>query len=254
MRRPFVCGNWKMHKRLNEALALVKGIMTALCQEVYDRVDVAVAPPFVYIAALSLLAKGTPLALAAQDVFWEDEGAYTGEVSPLMLKDVGCLYCIVGHSERRTYFGETDETVNRKVRALLKAGIRPIVCVGERLKEREEDRVFEVVKRQVLGALEGVSLSTPHGLVVAYEPVWAIGTGRVATPEVAQEVHAFIRGLLMELYGDMAEGIRILYGGSVKPDNISGLMEQPDIDGALVGGASLKVESFVEIVKRAGGL
>ncbi len=253
MRRPFICGNWKMHKDLAGAVTLVKGLLVAIDAACYEKVDVGVAPSFVHLAPVSRLLSGTPVLVGAQDVFWEREGAYTGEVSPAMLRDLGCSFCIVGHSERRAYFGETDGSVNRKVKALLDAGITPIVCVGETLEERESGRVFDVVKGQLAGALEDVDLDDPGMLVIAYEPVWAIGTGKVATPSAAQEVHAFIRETLSGLYGGLAEGVRILYGGSVKPDNIAGLMEQPDIDGALVGGASLKVESFAGIVKKAGG-
>ncbi len=253
MRKPFICGNWKMHKRLDEALELVKGIMMKLDYNCYERADVAVAPPFVYLSAVSLLVKATPLDLCAQDVFWEKEGAYTGEVSPVMLKDVGCDYCIVGHSERRTYFCETDETVNKKVKALIEHEITPIVCVGERLEEREAGKVFEVVGRQIREGLAGVKIDAPNQLVIAYEPVWAIGTGKVATPQQAQEVHSFIRELLREMFGAMADSIRILYGGSVKPNNIASLIEQEDIDGALVGGASLSAPDFTQIVKIAGG-
>ena len=254
MRRPFICGNWKMNKDRESALSLVRGILLGITPELGERVDIGVAPPFVYLPIVSAVIEGTPVKLSAQDVFWEKEGAFTGEVSPYMLKDLGCTYCIVGHSERRIYFGETDEHVNKKVKALLEACITPIVCVGEKLEEREEGRVFEVVSQQVKGALNGVEVSSGEEIVIAYEPVWAIGTGKVATPEIAQEVHSYIRSLLKETIGDVAEKVRILYGGSVKPDNIAGLMEQPDIDGALVGGASLKAESFCEIIKVAGGM
>ena len=253
MRKTFVCGNWKMHKTADEALFLVKQLLIGIDAFWYEKVEVAVAPPFVYLFPLSRLLRGTPIGLSAQDVFWEMEGAFTGEVSPAMLKDLGCRYCIVGHSERRSYFGETDEDVNRKVKALISCGIVPIVCVGERLEEREAGKVKEVVERQVKGALDGVEIASPSDIVIAYEPVWAIGTGRVATPEDAQEVHAFIRELLKDMWGELADKIRILYGGSVKPDNVASLVAQPDIDGALVGGASLKAESFIEIVKNAGG-
>jgi triosephosphate isomerase len=193
---------------------------------------------------------GSFIALAGQNLHWEASGAYTGEVSASMLLDVGCKYVIIGHSERRQFFGETDETVNRRVKAALSAGLDPIVCVGEVLEERKSGSTWEVVGRQIRGGLKGISKGDAERLVLAYEPVWAIGTGETATPEQAQEVHEKVRGLIGELYGEgIAQGMRIQYGGSVKPDNVGGLMDQPDVDGALVGGASLKVESFLGIVK-----
>jgi len=195
--------------------------------------------------------KGTDVTLSAQDVFWEVQGAFTGQISAPMLADVGCKYGIVGHSERRQFFGETDETVNKKVGALLKAGILPIVCVGEMLAEREAGKTLEVVSRQVRGGLAGFPSNVVAQLTIAYEPVWAIGTGKTATTAQAQEVHAAIRKLLRELAGDAADQVRIQYGGSVKPDNAAELMSQPDVDGALVGGASLKAEDFTAIVKGA---
>jgi triosephosphate isomerase len=186
--------------------------------------------------------------LSAQDCFWEKEGAYTGQVSPLMLKDAGCSHVIIGHSERRQYFGETDETVNRKVRASLDAGLIPIMCIGETLQEREEDRTFPVIERQLRDGMKDLPVNASDGFIIAYEPVWAIGTGKTATPEQAEEVHAFIRGMLEKAYSrTVAEGIRILYGGSVKSENIDALMAKPDIDGALVGGASLKADAFLRI-------
>ncbi|BAT71695.1 triosephosphate isomerase (TIM) [Thermosulfidibacter takaii ABI70S6] len=253
MRKPFICGNWKMHKHLNSSLSLVNELLLNIPPEVVEKVDIGVAPPFPYLWPVSIALRGATVKLAAQDVFWETEGAFTGEVSPTMLKDVGCDHCIVGHSERRIYFGETDEQINKKIKALLDVGITPILCVGEKLEEREAGKVFEVVNTQLKGALRDVCLDTPDNLVIAYEPVWAIGTGKVATPEIAQEVHAFIRSILKEVLGDIAEKIRILYGGSVKPNNIEGLIKQPDIDGALVGGASLKAHDFAEIIRIAGG-
>jgi triosephosphate isomerase len=195
--------------------------------------------------------EGSPLLLAAQDCYFEESGAFTGKISAAMLADVGCGYVIVGHSERRQYFHEDDLTVNKKVKAAIGAGLKPILCVGEQLSEREAGTTFDVVGRQLVGGLEGVSAGDAEGLVVAYEPVWAIGTGKVATTGQAQEVHEFLRNKLRELYGDVAEAIRIQYGGSVKPDNTAGLMAQPDIDGALVGGASLKAESFIGILRNS---
>lgn len=248
MRLPMIAGNWKMHKTPTEAKVFAR----ELAEELRDTagVEVVLAPPFVALVPVQEAIEGTGMKLAAQDVFWEREGAYTGEISPPMLKDAGCSYAIVGHSERRTYFGETDETVNRKVKALLQEGLGAIVCVGERLEEREAGKTLAVVKRQVEGALRGLKAEDLSSVVIAYEPVWAIGTGRTATPEQAQEVHSQIRGMVGEAFGrDVAQALRIIYGGSVKPENIDALMAAPDIDGALVGGASLKVESFSRIVR-----
>jgi triosephosphate isomerase len=194
--------------------------------------------------------KGSSIKLSAQDMYWEAEGAFTGEVSPLMLKDVGCEYVIIGHSERRTYFSETNETVNKKVKAAHAHSLKPIVCVGERLEERESGITKDVVRDHVVNGLAGITEEQMLSTVIAYEPVWAIGTGKTATPEQAQEVHGFIRGLLAEIYSsDVAEAVRIQYGGSVKPNNIAELMAQPDIDGGLIGGASLDADSFAQIVK-----
>ncbi len=250
-RRKFVCGNWKMHKTVGEALALVRELRDGLGAG--DAVEVAVAPPFTALHAVAGALAGSPLALAAQDVHWEAQGAFTGAVSAPMLADVGCRHGIVGHSERRQLFGETDEGVRRKVGALLAANVLPIVCVGETLAERDERRTLEVVDRQVRGALAGVPASALAAITVAYEPVWAIGTGKTATAAQAQEVHAAIRKILRELAGGAADAIRIQYGGSVKPENAAELMSQPDVDGALVGGASLKAKDFLAIVKGALG-
>ncbi len=249
-RQKFICGNWKMHKTVAEATALVKELADGLAGDA--RVQVAVAPTFTALAAVGAAVRGTPLELAAQDVHWEVQGAFTGEVSAPMLADVGVRHGIVGHSERRQLFGETDETVRRKVGALLAAGIRPIVCVGELLAEREAGRTLEVVSRQVRGGLAGLSPDVLMAVTVAYEPVWAIGTGKTATTAQAQEVHASIRALLRELGGaPAADAVRIQYGGSVKPENAAELLSQPDVDGALVGGASLKAKDFLAIVKGA---
>jgi triosephosphate isomerase len=248
-RRKFVCGNWKMHKTVAEALGLVRELRDGLGPEA--AVEVAVAPPFTALHAVAGAIAGSPLALAAQDVHWEAQGAFTGEISAPMLAEVGCRHGIVGHSERRQLFGETDETVRRKVGALLAANVLPIVCVGETLIERDESRTLEVVDRQVRGALAGIPASALAAITVAYEPVWAIGTGKTATSAQAQEVHAAIRKILRELGGDAADAIRIQYGGSVKPENAAELMSQPDVDGALVGGASLKAKDFIAIVKGA---
>ena len=247
-RRPIIAGNWKMHMRVAEAESLVKDILSGL--DGSEQVDVVVAPPFTSLDAVGKRIRGSPVAMAAQNLHWEASGAYTGEVSAQMLLDVGCRYVIIGHSERRQYFGETDETVNRRVKAALSEGLIPILCVGEVLQERKAGRTWEVVERQIRKALAGVSRGEAENLIIAYEPVWAIGTGETATPDQAQEVHAQMRGLVRQLYGEtLAQGVRIQYGGSVKPDNVRGLMSQPDVDGALVGGASLKAESFLGIVK-----
>jgi triosephosphate isomerase len=250
-RKKFVCGNWKMHKTRGEAQELARALVS-LVADARDRVQVAVAPPFTALEAVAQALAGSKVELAAQTCHFEAQGAFTGEVSPAMVADAGCAHCLVGHSERRQLFGETDETVRRKTAALLKVGVLPIVCVGETLQEREGGRTVEVVSRQVRGALEGVAAADVARLTLAYEPVWAIGTGKTATTAQAQEVHAAIRKLLRELAGDAAAAaVRIQYGGSVKPDNAAELLAQPDVDGALVGGASLKASDFSLIVKGA---
>jgi triosephosphate isomerase len=248
-RTKFVCGNWKMHKTAAEARELVRALVPLLADA--KGVQVAVAPPFTALGAVAEAIRGTPLELAAQDVHWEKQGAFTGEISAAMLADAGVKHCIVGHSERRQLFGETDQNVAKKLRALLEAGVLPIVCVGETLYERDEGKTLDVVERQVKGALADLSDDQVAQLTVAYEPVWAIGTGKTATTEQAQEVHAAIRGMLRDLAPGAADRVRIQYGGSVKPDNAAELMSQPDVDGALVGGASLKAEDFSRIVKGA---
>jgi triosephosphate isomerase len=250
-RRKFVCGNWKMHRTVAEAIALAKDVAAGLAQASGGKVQVAVAPPFTAIHAVTQAVKGTGVEVAAQDVHWEAQGAFTGEVSAAMLAEAGCRHGIVGHSERRQLFGETDESVRKKVGALLQANLLPIVCVGETLSEREGGKTLAVVERQVRGALAGIPASALAAITVAYEPVWAIGTGKTASSAQAQEVHAAIRKILRELGGDAADAIRIQYGGSVKPDNAAELMSQPDVDGALVGGASLKANDFLAIVKGA---
>ncbi len=246
----FVCGNWKMHRTQGEARELVRAL-APLVADLAGRVQIAVAPPFTALAAAREVLAGTAIELAAQDVHWEAQGAFTGEVSAAMLADAGCRHGIVGHSERRQLFGETDESVRRKAGALLAAGIRPIVCVGESLAEREAGRTLEVVGRQVRGALSDFPAAALAALTIAYEPVWAIGTGRTATAAQAQEVHAAIRAILRELAAGGADAIRIQYGGSVKPENAAELMSQPDVDGALVGGASLKAADFAAIARGA---
>ncbi len=234
-----------MHKTVPEALKLVRELKEKV-GKVSDR-EVLVCPPFTSLYPVGKELKGSSIKLGAQNMFYEEEGAYTGEISPVMLKDVGCSFVILGHSERRNIFKEDDELINKKVLSAVEHGLVPILCVGEKLKEREEGKTKEVVKRQVVNGLKG--LRGDKEFVIAYEPVWAIGTGKSATPEMAQEVHAFIREVLKELFGEeTANKVRILYGGSVKPENAKGLLSMPDIDGALVGGASLKAESFAKIV------
>jgi len=246
-RRPLLAGNWKMHTTRAEATALIDGIKDA-ARAARDR-DVVIAPPYTGLETAARALAGTGIGLAAQNLHWEPKGAYTGEVAAEMLKDVGCTSVIIGHSERRQYFGESDETVQQKIQAALRADLKPIVCIGETLREREAGNTLPVIERQVRDGLAGFSRDVVRGLIIAYEPVWAIGTGRTATPEQAEEVHAAVRGLLRELAGEAgAEAVRILYGGSVKADNIDSLMAQPNIDGALVGGASLDPQAFSRII------
>ena len=245
MRKPILAANWKMHKTTGEAQAFVDAFLPLVADA---DADVVLAPAFGALHCVGQALGGSNVALAAQNVNPEEKGAFTGEISPGMLVDLGCRYGIVGHSERRALYGETSDFVAKKAHALLAAGIRPIVCVGETIEEREADRVEEVVGGQLAGSLAGLDASAADEIVVAYEPVWAIGTGKTATPEIAQDVHGFIRSKLAEQFGDGAEAIRIQYGGSVKPDNVAELMAKPDIDGGLVGGASLEPESFASIV------
>lgn len=246
-RRKFVCGNWKMHRTVAEAAALALEVRAGVGDL---PVQVAIAPPFTALQAVRQVLAGGPIELSAQNVHWEAQGAFTGEISAPMLAEVGCRHVIVGHSERRQLFGETDESVRKKVGAVLAAGLLPIVCVGETLAEREAGQTLAVVGRQVRAGLAGLKAATA-AVTVAYEPVWAIGTGKTATAGQAQEVHAAIRAILRELAGGLADAIRIQYGGSVKPENAAEIMSQPDVDGALVGGASLKAADFVAIVKGA---
>ncbi len=247
-RMPLIAANWKMFKTVPEAISFVKSIQkeTGPCS---DR-EILIAPPFTALNEVRSILKQLGYSLGAQNCHWEEKGAFTGEISPSMLKDVGCDYVIVGHSERRQMFGESNETVGLKAAAVFEAGMRPVICVGEVLDQREQGKTFEVVAGQVEGALKGLSQAEAQRLVIAYEPVWAIGTGRTATPEQAQEVHAYIRDRIGVLFNKEVEiKVRILYGGSVKPDNIDALMAKPDIDGALVGGASLEVSSFKRLVE-----
>lgn len=248
MRKPIIAGNWKMNKTIGEAIDLVKALKAKVA-DVTD-VEIVVAPTFTALSAVADVIKGSNIKLSAQDMHWEKSGAFTGEISPLMLKDAGCQYVIIGHSERRMYFGETNETVNKKVKAAHEYSLKPIMCVGEKLEEREAGIMKDVVKDHVVNGLAGLTEEQALGTVIAYEPVWAIGTGKTATPEQAQEVHQFIRELLADMYSPaVADAVLIQYGGSAKPDNIVQLMSQPDIDGGLIGGAALDAESFTKIVK-----
>jgi triosephosphate isomerase len=246
-RTKIIAGNWKMHKTLNEARDLAREIVQGVGPQ--TKAEVVLAPPYTALSTVAAEISGSKVLLAAQDTFWEEKGAFTGAIAPNMLADVGCTYVIVGHSERRQHFGDDDEAVNRKVHAVLAAGLKPIMCVGETLGEREDGKTFAVVETQVLNGLAGFPVSEHERLVIAYEPVWAIGTGKTATPDQAQEVHRLIRNLLADTLGTM--DIRILYGGSVTPDNAATLMAEPDLDGALVGGASLKAQSFLGIITAA---
>ncbi|HVN95640.1 MAG TPA: triose-phosphate isomerase [Syntrophorhabdaceae bacterium] len=247
MRGFMVAGNWKMNNTTKEAVLLARSIKDATPQVAGG--DVVLAPPFTSLAAVNEIIKGSPVKLAAQNIFYEDKGAYTGEISPAMLKDAGCTYVIIGHSERRKYFHETDEAVNLKTKKSLSAGLKPIICVGETEDERTKQITEFVVGIQVKKALIGIE--SLDDVVIAYEPVWAIGTGKNATPMEAEEVHHFIRSVVGEKYSDAAGNVRILYGGSVTAENAGELMAMENIDGALVGGASLKSESFVAIIKSA---
>ena len=246
-RRPFIVANWKMNKTVDESVGFVEEFIP-LVSGVED-VDMALAPPFISLLPVSKALKGSSVALAAQNMHWEEAGAYTGEISPVMLRDAGCRYVILGHSERRQYFGEGDGEVSRKVLAALREGIIPVLCVGETLGERDYGKTFDTVGGQINGGLADVVLESGQELILAYEPVWAIGTGKTASPEEAQEVHSFARNQLSGIFGNnIAEYIRILYGGSVKPENAGVLMSMADIDGALVGGASMKADSFAGII------
>lgn len=237
-----------MNKTVGETVELITQLKQKL-SDVKNR-EILVCPPFTSLVVSKEVIKNSNIKLGAQNMYFEKSGAYTGEVSPVMLKDVGAEYVIIGHSERRQYFGESDESVNKKMKVAFENSIMPIVCVGETLQQREKNETFPVIEKQIKVGVAGLSEERSKKLVIAYEPVWAIGTGKTATPQQAEEVHAFIRKLYSEMYGkDAAESVRILYGGSVKPDNVSEIMRQPDIDGALVGGASLKADDFIKLVR-----
>ena len=236
-----------MNKIISEAIELVNSLKREL--SAIENIDIVVIPPYTALSEIRDMLIDSNIELGAQDVHWEEKGAFTGEISPIMLKDLGVKYVIIGHSERRTYFGETNETVNKKVKASIKAGLSPIMCVGERLEERESGKTFDVIKNHVEGGLKGISKEDVLKIVIAYEPVWAIGTGKTATPEQAEEAHRYIRKLIRGIYDEtVSEDLRIQYGGSVRPDNIKDLINQKDIDGALVGGASLEVDAFMDII------
>ncbi len=246
-RRPLIAGNWKMYKTVAEAEETARALAGQTTD--VDSVDIMIAPPFTALTHVASLVKNSRVAVGAQNLFWEKEGAYTGEIAPGMLTEAGCRYVIIGHSERRQHFGETDETVNKKIAAALTAGLAPILCIGESEAQREADETFSVLDKQIKRGLKDLFANDLRELVIAYEPIWAIGTGKTATSEQAQQVHQFLRGLLAELFDEpFARSVRILYGGSVKPDNIAELMSMEDIDGALVGGASLNAETFARIV------
>lgn len=248
-RAPFICGNWKLHKTVAESVALARAVADASAD--LSGVEVGIAPVFTALHPVRQAVADSSLRVGAQNCWHEPQGAYTGEVSPPLLADLGCSFIIVGHSERRQIFGETNAGVNQKVRAVLATGLQPIVCVGETLAQREANETLQVVGAQVREGLAGLSSEQVGSLVVAYEPVWAIGTGKTATTDQAQEVHAAIRALLRELAGEQADRVRIQYGGSVKPANAADLLAQPDIDGALVGGAALKADDFAAIIRAA---
>ncbi len=250
MRKPFIAGNWKMNTDSHSGPALVKALAAGLANIDRGKVDVAVIPPFVYLAQVVNAARASGISVGSQDIYFEQKGAFTGEISSNMIKDVGCNYCLCGHSERRHVIGEGDELINKKVHAAINGGLLPILCVGELLEERQAGKTEEVVERHIRKGMAGLNAEKAEAVTLAYEPVWAIGTGKTATPQQAQEVHAMIRGLIAELYDkSFADDMRIQYGGSVKPDNAAELMQKEDIDGLLVGGASLKADDFLAIIK-----
>ncbi len=250
-RRLLFAGNWKMYKTGAEAVEFIERLKELLSSD--SAVDVTLAPSFTSLEAAIQAAQGSSISIAAQNVFWEQEGAFTGEVSATMLKSMGVKQVIIGHSERRQYFGETDKTVNRRIKAALSGGLVPIVCVGETLEQREAGQTFKILKTQLETGLEGIDSQAARTLILAYEPVWAIGTGKTATPETAQEAHKFIRETLQDRFDKgLVSSLRILYGGSVKPENTAELLTQPDIDGGLVGGASLKPDVFYGIINYKG--
>jgi triosephosphate isomerase len=251
MRTKIVAGNWKMNNDLYSSINLISHIKNELNKNKFET-KIIICPPFTSLETASTLLKGSSIFLGAQNMYCEESGAFTGEISPLMLKSVGCEYVVLGHSERRTIFQESNQLVNQKIRAAVKYSLKPIFCIGETLKEREQNKTFDVIEKQIREGLEGFNENELGNLIIAYEPVWAIGTGRNASPEQAQEVHKFIRKLIEKIFSStFAENLIIQYGGSVKPENSKDLMSQPDIDGALVGGACLKSDSFLKIIESA---
>jgi triosephosphate isomerase len=254
-RKLIIAGNWKMFKTIGEAIEFANGLKRELFAFDWQAVDVVVCPVFTALEETAEVLADTGIGLGAQNCHWEKEGAFTGEVSCAMIKDTGAAFVIIGHSERRQYFQETDEQINKKAKAALACGLVPVVCVGETLAQREANRTFAVLEQQVTGGCAGIPAADMERIIIAYEPVWAIGTGKTATSAQAQEAHAFIRGLLEKIYSSQTAGaVRIQYGGSVKPENAAELMKQPDIDGALVGGASLKVDSFTAIIRNSAAV
>jgi len=248
--KPFIAGNWKLHNTIPPSIELVKALDEA--REEFKEAQMVVIPPFTALSEVGKALAASPIKMGAQNLYWEEKGAFTGEVSGMLLKDVGCEFVIIGHSERRQYFSETNETVNKRIRAALESGLTPIMCIGESLEERETEQTIGKVRTQIAEGLEGFSTEEIKRIIIAYEPIWAIGTGLTATPEQAQEIHAFIRAQLSEKYGnDTGACAIILYGGSVKPANTYSLLIEKDINGALVGGASLKADSFIEIAKES---
>ncbi|RJP28935.1 MAG: triose-phosphate isomerase [Candidatus Omnitrophota bacterium] len=252
MRKIIIAGNWKMNKTIGQSIELASGLKRELFSVKNLNTDVVICPVFTSLAEVAEIIVDSPIELGAQNLYWEDQGAFTGEISPVMLKDAGCKYVIIGHSERRQFFAETNLTVNKKIIAALNHGLIPIVCVGETLKERDGGQTFKVLNDHITNGVSGISADKMAGIIIAYEPVWAIGTGKTATAEQAQEAHKYIRDLIKDIYSEeVASEVRIQYGGSVKPENISEILLKPDVDGALVGGASLSIESFISIIKKA---
>lgn len=249
-KKPFIAGNWKMHKNISEAVELVTSLIEA--EKDLTEAETVVIPPFTALSEVNKVLEGSSIKLGAQDIFWEEKGAFTGEISPLMLHDAGCEYVVIGHSERRQHFGETDKTVNKKIKSALAHQLIPIMCIGESLQERKNGETMDKIEHQMDAGLEGIFKEEMSQTIIAYEPIWAIGTGLTATPDQAEEVHSFIRGKLEENYGnEIASCVIILYGGSVKPENTYSLIKEKNINGALVGGASLEADSFIQIAKEA---
>jgi triosephosphate isomerase len=252
MRKTIIAGNWKMYKTITQAIELANGLKREFFDLDSQIIDIVLCPPFTALSEVYEVVADSSIRLGAQDVYWQQEGAFTGEISPSMLVDLGCKFVIIGHSERRQYFGETNESVNKKLKAALKNNLTPVVCVGETLSERERGETFKVLEDHVQDGLKDIGADDTLKIVIAYEPVWAIGTGKTATSQQAEEAQKYIRDLLTKLYNsDISQDVRIQYGGSVKPENIVDLLSQPDVDGALVGGASLEVRTFAEIVRKA---